>query len=34
VAETWVRENLNDRVALRSNYVGDLAFFQPERVTV
>ena len=34
VADAWVKENLNDRVALRSSYVGDLAFFQPERVTV
>jgi hypothetical protein len=34
VADSWVKENLSDRVALRSNYVGDLAFFQPERVTV
>jgi hypothetical protein len=34
VAATWVKENLSDRVALRSDYVGDLAFFQPERVTV
>jgi heme-degrading monooxygenase HmoA len=34
VAETWVKENLSDRVMLRSNFVGDLAFFQPERVTV
>jgi len=34
VAETWVKENLSDRIALRSNYVGDLAFFQPEGATV
>jgi hypothetical protein len=34
VAASWVRENLSDRITLRSNYVGDLAFFQPERVTV
>jgi hypothetical protein len=34
VAATWVKENLSDRISLRSNYVGDLAFFQPERVTV
>ncbi len=34
VAATWVREHLEDRVVLRSNYVGDLAFFEgtPARV--
>jgi len=30
VAATWVKENLSDRVELRSNQVGDLAFFQSE----
>ncbi len=28
VAATWVREHLADRVELRSNQVGDLAFFE------
>jgi heme-degrading monooxygenase HmoA len=34
VAASWVKENLSDRIELRSNQVGDLAFFQPERATV
>jgi len=28
VAATWVREHLGDRVELRSNQVGDLAFYE------
>ncbi len=28
VANTWVRENLGDRVELRSNVIGDLAFYE------
>jgi heme-degrading monooxygenase HmoA len=28
VAATWVKENLGDRIELRSTSVGDLAFFQ------
>jgi hypothetical protein len=28
VAAEWVRENLADRIELRSNQVGDLAFFE------
>ena len=28
VAATWVREHLADRIELRSNQVGDLAFFE------
>jgi len=28
VAATWVRENLKDRVELKSNQVGDLAFYE------
>jgi heme-degrading monooxygenase HmoA len=28
VAAAWVREHLGDRIELRSNYVGDLAFFE------
>jgi len=28
VAATWVREHLADRVELRSNQVGDLAFYE------
>jgi hypothetical protein len=34
VAASWVRENLSDRIALRSDYVGDLAFFQGVPATV
>jgi hypothetical protein len=34
VAATWVREHLADRVELRSNQVGDLAFFEGLPVTV
>jgi hypothetical protein len=29
VAASWMRDNLADRVELKSNYVGDLAFFEP-----
>ena len=34
VAANWVRENIADRVELRSNEVGDLAFYEgaPARV--
>ena len=34
VAATWVRENMADRVELKSTYIGDLAFFEgtPARV--
>jgi heme-degrading monooxygenase HmoA len=28
VAAAWVAEHISDRISLRSNYVGDLAFFQ------
>jgi hypothetical protein len=28
VAATWVRENVSDRVELRSNQIGDFAFFE------
>jgi len=31
VAASWVKENLADRVELKCNSVGDLAFFQGER---
>lgn len=34
VAATWVREHLADRVELRSNQVGDLAFFEGVPATV
>jgi hypothetical protein len=34
VAATWVRENLNDRIELKSNQVGDLAFFEPVPASV
>lgn len=28
VAAEWVRENLRDRVELKTTYIGDLAFFE------
>ena len=28
VATNWVRDNLGDRVTLRSNVIGDLAFYE------
>jgi hypothetical protein len=28
VAAAWVRENLGDRIMLKSNFVGDLAFYK------
>jgi hypothetical protein len=31
LAASWVKENLAGRVVLRSNYVGDLAFFKGVR---
>ena len=34
LAATWVREHLADRVELRSNIVGDLAFFEGVPATV
>jgi hypothetical protein len=34
VAASWVRENLRDRVELKSTYVGDLAFFEPVPASV
>jgi hypothetical protein len=34
VAATWVREHMADRMELRSNQVGDLAFFEGVPVTV
>jgi heme-degrading monooxygenase HmoA len=34
VAATWVKENLGDRVELRSSHVGDLAFYEGARATV
>jgi len=34
VAATWVKDNLADRVELKTNYVGDLAFFQGVPATV
>lgn len=34
VAASFVRDNLADRVELRSNIVGDLAFFEGVRLTV
>jgi quinol monooxygenase YgiN len=34
VTATWVREHLADRIDLRSNQVGDLAFFEGVLATV
>lgn len=34
VAASWVRENLADRIELKTNTVGDLAFFQGVPATV
>ncbi len=34
VAATWIREHVADRVELRSNQVGDLAFFEGVPATV
>ena len=34
VAANWVREHISDRVELRSNQVGDLAFFEGVPSTV
>jgi uncharacterized protein YcbX len=34
VAATWVREHLGDRIEIRSNQVGDLAFFEGVPATV
>jgi hypothetical protein len=34
VAANWVREHLGDRIELRSNQVGDLAFFEGVPATV
>lgn len=34
VATTWVRDNLSDRIALRSNVIGELAFFEGVPATV
>jgi len=28
VAATWVKDNMNGEIELRSNYVGDFAFYQ------
>src|SRR5436190_15319409 len=34
VAAAWIREHLADRVELRSNQVGDLAFYEGARAPV
>jgi hypothetical protein len=34
VAATWVRDNIADRIELKSNYIGDLAFFEGAPATV
>lgn len=34
VAATWIREHISDKVELRSNMVGELAFFEGVPATV
>jgi hypothetical protein len=34
VAATWVRENLGDQIEIRSNQIGDFAFFEGAPATV
>ena len=34
VAATWVRENLGDQIEIRSNQIGDFAFFEGTPATV
>jgi heme-degrading monooxygenase HmoA len=34
VAAAWVRDNLADRIELKSNYTGDVAFFEGTPATV
>ena len=34
VATSWVRDNLGERVELRSNVIGDLAFYEGTHATV
>lgn len=34
VAASWVKDNLSDRIELKTNSVGDLAFFQGVPATV
>jgi heme-degrading monooxygenase HmoA len=34
VAATWVRENLGDQIEIRSNQIGDVAFFEGAPATV
>lgn len=34
VASSWVRDNLGERVELRSNVIGDLAFYEGSPATV
>lgn len=34
MAASWIRENVGDRIELKSNYVGDLAFFEPVPASV
>jgi len=34
VAATWVRENLGDQIEIRSNQIGDIAFFEGAPATV
>ena len=34
VASSWVREHLGDRIELRSNMVGDMAFYEGTLATV
>jgi heme-degrading monooxygenase HmoA len=34
VAATWVRENLGDQIEIRSNQIGDFAFYEGAPATV
>jgi heme-degrading monooxygenase HmoA len=34
VAAAWVRENLGDKIEIRSNQIGDVAFFEGAPATV
>jgi hypothetical protein len=33
-AASWIRDNIADKIELKSNYVGDLAFFEPVPASV
>ena len=34
VASSWIRENLGERIELRSNVIGDMAFFEGVLATI